>query len=226
MNDVESIKTEKVPDVLVIPEGEARVIHEDGKTIAKDRQTIIRVGRAASLVYVATLGASTRYRRTITIELDDGARAELVGFVVGRDGGNVVLTLKEDHVRGASWGRTTVYGLLTDASQLDLRALISIRPTANGSDGLFEGRAMLLSRDARATVVPSLEIEARDVKATHRAAVGPIDPEQAFYCETRGCTLQEAQTLIMHGFFEQLLHRLQSETQRAAARAEWQALLP
>lgn len=220
------MQTVDVPAELIIPNGETQTVFEDGRSIAKDQRTIIRVGRGATLTYVATFFARTAYRRTITVALEEQARAELIGFVVGADAGKATLTLNEDHVRGASWGRTTVYSLLAGASQLALRGLISIRPAANGSDGLFEGRAILLSRRARATVIPSLEIEARDVKATHRTAVSPIDPEQAFYCETRGCTLSEAQTLITHGFFEQLLNRLPDAAERDTVRAQWQTLLP
>lgn len=221
MTTTRTLRTAEIPEELTIPQGETQVVLEDGRGVNQNRRTVIRVRRGATLTYVATFAPSATLRRAIHLELDADARAELIGFVVGSNADKLTLTLDEDHLRGASWARTSVHGLLRDTAQLDLHGLVSIRPDANGSDGLFEGRAILASPDAHATIVPSLEIEARDVKATHRTAVGPVDGEQLFYLQTRGCTLAEARTLILEGFFEQLLSRLPDPATRNLVRTQW-----
>ena len=45
-------------------------------------------------------------------------------------------------------------------------------------------------RGAWAESVPNLEIETNDVRCSHASTVGPIDDEQLFYIESRGCRRQ------------------------------------
>ena len=65
---------------------------------------------------------------------------------------------------------------------------------------------MKLSADAWAESVPNLEIEHNDVRCSHASSVGPIDPDQQFYLETRGVPTDVARRLVVAGFFEELLH--------------------
>ena len=51
------------------------------------------------------------------------------------------------------------------------------------------------------------EIENNDVKCSHASAVGPVDPEQRFYLESRGVPTVEAEKLIVAGFFDEVLSR-------------------
>ena len=56
--------------------------------------------------------------------------------------------------------------------------------------------------------MPSLEIEAHDVQASHGATVGQVDEEQVFYLMSRGLDRSEAKGLIVNGFLESLLQRV------------------
>ena len=53
-----------------------------------------------------------------------------------------------------------------------------------------------------------LEIEANDVKCSHASTVGPIDEDQLYYLETRGVRPEEAERLIVLGFFDDVFDRL------------------
>ncbi|HEY4378164.1 MAG TPA: SufD family Fe-S cluster assembly protein, partial [Acidimicrobiales bacterium] len=56
--------------------------------------------------------------------------------------------------------------------------------------------------------VPNLEIETNDVKCSHASTVGPVDPEQRFYLESRGVPPQVADRLIVAGFFDEVIRHL------------------
>ncbi|BAE81724.1 ABC transporter integral membrane protein [Chlamydia felis Fe/C-56] len=78
----------------------------------------------------------------------------------------------------------------------------SIHVTSRGvfTDAYQKHDTLLLSDQARVTTFPRLEILTDDVKASHGATVGPLDPQQIFYMQSRGMTREEAQKKLVQGF--------------------------
>lgn len=136
----------------------------------------------------------------IVVDLAENARAELFGLVVGKGSDDMKLKLRFRHNGPGAFGRMSVRALLSDNAKLDLRGMIEIGDDANGSDAYFDGRALLQSETASATIIPELEIQSRDVKASHAAAVGPLDPEQSFFLQTRGLSPEESESLLTRAF--------------------------
>ena len=56
--------------------------------------------------------------------------------------------------------------------------------------------------------MPNLEIENNDVRCSHASAVGPVDPDQVFYLESRGVPTPVAERLIVAGFFDEVIDEL------------------
>ncbi len=188
---------------------------------ASERTTTLTVGRDAHVVYCYNCVTQTSQRRTFRLVLAAGARMEFFGILLGRGDGHIRLRVTQEHATGASWGRTSLCAVLDDRSELDVAGSILIRAEANQSDALLEGRVLLLGPEARADVVPSLEIQARDVKATHAAAIGPMDEEQRWYLMARGIPPDEAGGLIKNGFLDSLIGRIPVAETRDALRARW-----
>lgn len=69
-------------------------------------------------------------------------------------------------------------------------------------------QSLLLSPDAKAYSKPNLEIFADDVKASHGATVGQIDPEEIFYLQARGLSKEAAEELLIRGFVQEILNEL------------------
>ena len=69
-------------------------------------------------------------------------------------------------------------------------------------------------QSASQTSIPGLEILADDVRCTHGATVGKIDPEQVFYLLSRGIPYPEAERLIVEGFFDPIMQRIPFEAVR------------
>ncbi len=66
----------------------------------------------------------------------------------------------------------------------------------------------MLSEGAGAESIPNLQIEANDVRCSHASTVGPIDDDQLYYLESRGIRPEDAERLIVLGFFEDVFMRL------------------
>ena len=86
--------------------------------------------------------------------------------------------------------------------------MIDVAPTAVHADGYVANRNLLLSQGAKADSIPRLEIRANDVKCGHGATAGHIDSDQRFYLMARGVPPDEASSLIVRGFMDDVLDRV------------------
>ena len=106
-------------------------------------------------------------------------------------------------------------GALKDKSRSVWQGMIYVAPGAQKTDGYQANRNLVLSSQARADSIPGLEILADDVRCTHGATVGKIDPDQVFYLRSRGLPYEDAEHLIVEGFFDPIMERIPFEGVRA-----------
>jgi Fe-S cluster assembly protein SufD len=67
---------------------------------------------------------------------------------------------------------------------------------------------------------------ANDVRCTHGATIGRVDRNELFYLMTRGLSRPEAERLIVRGFFQDILDRIDLEPVREALGAALEARIP
>ena len=84
-------------------------------------------------------------------------------------------------------------------------------PKAQKTNALLQTHSMLLSRNASSNSIPSLEIEADDVKATHSATSFNLDENQMFYLQSRGLDNKESKNVIINGFLKGVIYRFPEE---------------
>jgi Fe-S cluster assembly protein SufD len=108
---------------------------------------------------------------------------------------------------------------LLDKARTIFSGLIIVDPDAQKTDAYQSNRNLMLSDDAESNSLPGLEIQANDVRCTHGATSSRIDPEQEFYLKSRGIPPKAANELLIFGFFEEALNRLESEELHAAFRS-------
>ncbi len=83
----------------------------------------------------------------------------------------------------------------------------------------------MLSDHAKATSIPMLEIDNNDVRCTHGATVGPVDPNHLFYLRSRGIHERTAMRMLVQGFFGQVLDRIPFEQARKLVESELESRL-
>ena len=120
----------------------------------------------------------------------------------------------QDHVAPHCTSDLLYKGALRDSSRVVYSGLIRVAPGANGTDAFQTNRNVVLSDEAKADSIPNLEIENNDVRCSHAASVGPVDEEEIFYLQTRGIARDEAERLIVTGFFQEVLDRVPLEEVR------------
>jgi Fe-S cluster assembly protein SufD len=117
-------------------------------------------------------------------------------------------------------------GVLDDSARSVWRGVIRVDKGAQKTDAYQENRNLLLTPQAHADSIPGLEIEANDVRCTHGATIGQIDKLQLFYLTSRGLSRQEAEQLIVRGFFQPVLDRIGSDEVRETLAAAIDQRLP
>ena len=85
---------------------------------------------------------------------------------------------------------------------------ILVCPDAQRTQAFQANHNLLLSDEAAIYTKPQLEIYADDVKCSHGATVGQLDPEAIFYMRQRGIGEEEARKLQMYGFVRTIIEKL------------------
>ena len=119
-----------------------------------------------------------------------------------------------DHARAHCSSRETYKGVLEGKSHGVFNGRIIVRPDAQKTDSKQSNKNLLLSEDAIIDTKPQLEIFADDVKCTHGATVGQIDPEAVFYLRSRGIAAGEAKKLLTFAFANDIMERIKFQPLR------------
>ncbi len=132
----------------------------------------------------------------------------------------------QEHIAPNTTSDFAFKGALNDKASSVWRGMIRVEKDAQKTNAYQENRNLMLSETAHADSIPGLEILANDVRCTHGATLGQVDREQLFYAMTRGLTRADAERLIVRGFFQDVLDRIELEPVRDALAAALEARIP
>jgi Fe-S cluster assembly protein SufD len=167
------------------------------------------LGRDASLKSsVVALGGSYARLRSESLLAGSGAESDLTAVYFGDGHQMLDFRTLQDHDAPNTRSDLLFKGAVEDTAQSVYSGLIRIRPDAQKSVAFQTNRNLVLTEGADARSVPNLEIEADDVKCSHASTVGPVDDDQLYYLATRGIPPDEAERLIVLGFFDDVFDRL------------------
>lgn len=137
-----------------------------------------------------------------------GSRSDMLGLYFGERSQHFDHNTRQDHKAPHANSDLLYKGALYDESRAVFRGIIRVHPGAQQTDAYQTNRNLLLSEHARADSLPNLEIEADDVKCSHGATVGQLDEDELFYLMARGIPRDQAERLVVFGFFGDVLQRL------------------
>ncbi len=185
-----------------------------------------RVGRDAKLkLFNITLGGRFSKTRVEASLVGQGAEAELKAIYFASGEQFFDFHTLQDHQVGNTRSDLLFKGALQDEARTVYAGLIKIEKHAARSDAYQANRNLVLSDKAKATSIPMLEIDNNDVRCTHGATVGPVDPNHLFYLLSRGIPLPAARRMLVEGFFGQVLDRIPFEEARTLVATELESRL-
>lgn len=170
------------------------------------------VGRDAHVRWITSQLGS---RLTKTFQqadlLGSGASSEMLGVLFATDRQHIDLDTFQRHVAPNTVSDLLYKGGLRDRAHAVWRGMIRVEPLAQKTNAYQKNQNLILSKQARADSVPGLEILADDVRCTHGVTVSQVEPEYLFYLMSRGLYKEQAEHMIVAGFFEEVLARIPLE---------------
>lgn len=141
-----------------------------------------------------------------------GANSQMYGVVFGDGKQHFDYHTTHHHKSKDSFSNLNFKVVLKDKSKSAYTGLIRIEKDAANCEAYQENRNLLLNKGTKAESIPELEILTDQVRCTHGATMGPIDPEMVFYLKSRGIPEDEAVKAIVTGYIEPLLAQVPQES--------------
>jgi Fe-S cluster assembly protein SufD len=186
-----------------------------------------RVERDAELDWVAGGFGSAKGKVRIQNDLaGPGATSRVTGAYFADGTQHLDYDTFQEHIAPSTTSDFAFKGALRDTARAVWRGMIRVEEGAQKTNAYQENRNLLLSKTAHSDSIPGLEIMANDVRCTHGATLGQVDRDQLFYLMTRGLTRPEAERLIVRGFFQDVLDRVELEPVRESLAAALEARIP
>ena len=179
---------------------------ENVRALQMNTTTVDHDASAMSL----NLHLGSRYSRFESLSrlIGEGGRSDLLAVGVAQGEQEFDARTLQDHISPRTASDLLYKNALDDRARTTFGGLIRVEPHAHFTDAYQKVRNLLLSDDAEANSMPGLEILADNVRCTHGATSGQIDEDELFYLRSRGIPTKTAQRLVVTGFLNEVIQRL------------------
>jgi Fe-S cluster assembly protein SufD len=156
------------------------------------------------------LNLGSKYSRFESLSrlVGEGARSDLLAVAVATNEQEFDARTLQDHISPHTASDLLYKNALDDRARCTFGGLIRVEPHAHFTDAYQKVRNLLLSDDSEANSMPGLEILADNVRCTHGATSGQINEDEMFYLRSRGIPIKTAQRLLVTGFLNEVIQRL------------------
>ena len=174
-------------------------VQMNATTVARD---------AAALSLNVNLGGKYSRFESFSRLTGEGGRSDLLAIAVADGEQEFDARTLQDHAAPHTTSDLLYKNSLGGRSRVTFGGLIRVEPHAHFTDAYQTVRNLLLSDEAEANSMPGLEILADNVKCSHGATSGQLDEEELFYLLARGIPKNVAQHLLVSGFLNEVVDRL------------------
>ncbi len=176
----------------------------------------IQIGRDANFsTHSISLGGGGLVRNDINAVLAEGSDATVNGLYLASGSQHIDNHTAIDHAKPYGMSHELYKGILGGTSTAVFNGKIIVHKDAQKTDAKQTNRNLVLSENATIHTKPELQIHANDVRCTHGATIGQLDPEAIFYLQSRGITKEQARDLLLHAFARDVIDRVKVGPVRA-----------
>jgi Fe-S cluster assembly protein SufD len=176
-------------------------ILDDGENGHHIGTTAVNIARAAKATATTACLDGTFVRNDLVMRLNEPtAEAYLYGVSVLSGSQLADNHTVVDHRVPHCHSEELYKGLYDGRSVGVFNGKIFVREDAQKTTAYQSNHSLLLSDNAVVNAKPQLEIWADDVKCSHGATSGQLDPEAIFYLQSRGIGKDEARGLLTYAF--------------------------
>lgn len=144
----------------------------------------------------------------------ENASAEVLGLYLMDRTQHVDNQIFIDHAVPNCQSNELFKGILDDSASAVFNGHILVRRDAQKTNAYQNNKNILLTDKATVNSKPFLEIYADDVKCSHGATIGQLDPNAMFYLKSRGIGETTARLLLMYAFAAEIINHISIEPLR------------
>lgn len=169
----------------------------------------VSVGATARYAHVSLQAGGAVARHELHIDFAGrNAEIDVQGLVLARGTSHIDHTLRLQHAVPDCRSNQLFKHVVDERGHAVFQGGICVAKHAQKTDAQQLSRTLLLADRAQIDTKPELEILADDVKCSHGASIGDLDPQQMFYMQARGLGQDEARRLLLSGFAYEVIEGL------------------
>ena len=184
-------------------------VQEESERAFHAANVVVHQGRSSRLLsHSISLGSQLARHDVRSVLAGEGAECTLNGLYQVRGRQHVDHHTTLDHAMPHCGSREYYRGILDGKSSAVFNGAIIVRKDAQKTDAIQSNKNLLLSEEATINTKPELQILADDVRCTHGATVGQLDPDAVFYRRARGIGREAARHLLTRAFANDVIARI------------------
>lgn len=140
-----------------------------------------------------------------------GAHGDITGLNLVSDGQHADITMDALHAVPGTTSQPLFKSIARGRGRSVVQGKLVVARDAQKTDAKFMHQGLMLSDEAEILSKPELEIYADDVVCGHGSTCGKLDEDSLFYLMSRGIHREEAETMLVRGFLEELVDPIEHE---------------
>jgi Fe-S cluster assembly protein SufD len=164
-------------------------------------------GSSLELTNIIVSGGLARQNTEVHLS-EKHCNSNLFGLVTAADSQHIDNYTFIDHAAPECQSKELYKYILNDKALNIFNGRILVRPDAQKTLAFQSNKNILLSDEAKIHTKPQLEIYADDVKCSHGTTTGQLNEEALFYMQARGINKKTAEIMIMTGFANEILKKI------------------
>jgi Fe-S cluster assembly protein SufD len=144
----------------------------------------------------------------------EGAMSYMYGAAVGTGRQQLAQFTRQHHRVGNTTSDLLFKNVLRQRAVSNYTGTIKVEQDANGTNAYQSNRNLVLDKEVQCDTRPVLEIESNQLRCTHGATVGRLDPQQLYYLQSRGLPESSARDLLIEAFLNPVLDRVRLDPVR------------
>lgn len=185
-------------------------IQQEGKGAIHIANTFIQQQQDSRIEFTNfSMGSAFARDDVVALLQEPGANCNTAGFYhLTQDNQYIDHHIDIEHAAPNSNSEMLYKGILENKSRAVFNGSLYVKKDAQKIVAHQANHNLLLSKDAEIYSKPELEIYADDVKCKHGATTGQLDQEALFYMRSRGIPYQDAMSILLQGFAEEIMQRV------------------
>jgi Fe-S cluster assembly protein SufD len=140
-----------------------------------------------------------------------GAHGDITGLNLVNDGQHSDITMDASHAVPHTTSQPLFKSIARGRGKAIVQGRLVVARDAQKTDAKLMAQGLMLSDEAEILSKPELEIYADDVVCGHGSTCGKLDEDHMFYLLSRGIPKEEAETMLVRGFLEELVDPIEDE---------------